>query len=92
MQVPSHILAQVSFLSENLKDETDWLTVKKQVLLLLSPRDRKNFTTRDQLTKRHLPYNDFEKAIREHWFQLTGNMLEMPLDKRLEDVDPAGYL
>ncbi len=90
--IPSHILAHIEFLTANMAEETDWLTVKKQLLRVLKPRDRKNFTTRDQLTKRHMPFNPFERAIREHWQQLTGNILEMPLDKRLDDVDPGGYL
>lgn len=92
VEIPSHIKEHIKFLAGLLTEETDWLTVKKQLLLVLSPRDRKSFSTRDQKTKRHFPFNAFENAVRDNWQQLTGNRLEMPPEKRLEDVDPAGYL
>jgi len=75
-----------------LGDETDWLIVKKQMLLMMSPKDRKNFSTRDAVTKCHHPFNDFERAFRDHWKAITGNTLVMPEEKRMDGVDPALYL
>ena len=92
VEIPSHIKEHIKFLAGLLTEETDWLTVKKQLLLVLSPRDRKNFSTRDQKTKKHFVYNSFEKQVRKEWFTLTGNILMMPADKMMDGIDKEVYL
>jgi len=53
---------------------TDWITIKKELLKTLSPADRRYFSTRDPLTKRH-SINEFEKVVMQKWHQTTGNRL-----------------
>lgn len=70
----------------------DWLVAKKAIMLHLPIRDKQLFSTRDQLTKRHHEYNEFEQNIRRRWYKLTGNVLVMPEDKMLPSVPRDRYL
>lgn len=79
-------------LAESFPTETNWLTIKKSLILMLSPGDRQLFSTREAVTKKHFPFNQFEKSIRSFWNELTGVVLLMPDDKKMEDAGPDGYL
>ncbi len=81
----------LKFASSIVPDETDWLVVKKLVLRYISPKNRKNFTTRDQKTKKHHPFNEFELLVCEEWLNLTGKRLIIPIEKRIEQID-EGYI
>lgn len=74
-----------------LVDSTDWLVVKKLLLLELPIEERRRFTTRHQDTKKHWPFNAFENAIRSRWKEKTNNILLMPDDKKMFDVDQSLY-
>jgi hypothetical protein len=74
-----------------LTDSTDWLVVKKLLLLELPIDERRRFTTRHQDTKKHWPFNAFENSIRSMWKEKTGNILCMPEDKKMDDVDQSLY-
>lgn len=87
-----HIIVRIEELAEVLSDETDWLKVKRVLLNELAPADRQLFTNRDQRTKLHFPFNEFEKNIRRLWAEKTGNILQMPDDKKMDTADPDGYL
>lgn len=91
-ELDDNVKAHIILLSEVYNDVTDWLEVKKKLMLLMSPKDRKNFSTRDEKTKKHFPFNDYEKNVRKFWKEITGKTLEMPEDKRLDDIDPVLYL
>jgi len=64
----------VAFVSGYAGHITDWITIKKELLKVMSPADRRHFSTRDPLTKRQ-SINDFEKIVMEKWYQTTGNRL-----------------
>lgn len=61
----------VAFVAGYAVGVTDWVTIKKELLKTLSPTDRRYFTTRDPVTKRH-SINEFEKIVMEKWYQTTG--------------------
>lgn len=61
----------VTFVAGYAGSVTDWVTIKKELLKTLSPTDRRYFTTRDPVTKRH-SINEFEKVVMEKWYQITG--------------------
>lgn len=81
------VQAKIKFVATLLPEETDWLRVKKQLLLELPPVDRQLFSSRDPYTKLHHPFNPFEIQVRQAWTQLTGNVLKMPVEKMLESPD-----
>lgn len=86
------IIEKLTDIADMLPDETDWLRVKKALLLELAPADRQLFSRRDDDTRKHPPFNEFEKVIRNTWLSITGNKLIMPSDKMMADVDPDCYL
>jgi len=90
--VSHEIMGKLAILAQMLPEETDWLRVKKLLMLELAPADRQLFSTRDGATKRHPPFNEFEAAIRAAWHAITGRVLIMPADKMMEDVDLQCYL
>lgn len=92
MMLSEKVAGQVRFVATYMPNETDWLTVKKQLLITLSPADRASFTRRDEKTKLHFPFNGFERAIRDLWKVVTGNTLVMPPDKMLVEDDPKAYI
>ena len=81
------ILDKLSFVSEYVGDCDDWVTVKKQVLLNLPPKVRKNFSTRDSKTKEQW-LNNFEKDLIIYYKELTGiDLVLRTLDERRELFD-----
>lgn len=87
------IIDRITFIALRLlPEETNWLVVKRQLLFTLTSEDRGFLTRRDEKTKLHFPFNDFENAIRSLWENLTGNKLQMPIEKRLDPFDEIGYL
>lgn len=73
-------------------EETDWLKIKKQLLVMLPSHERALLSRRDQRTMKHFPFNEFEQSIRTLWKTLTGNSLLMPDDKKMPSVDDDAYL
>jgi len=81
------ILDKVGFVSEYVDDCDDWVSVKKQVLLNLPPRLRKNFSTRDSITKEQW-LNTFERELIIYYRDLTGiSLILRTLDERRELFD-----
>lgn len=56
--------------------DNNWLIVKKFLLKFLHPDIRKNFTTRNQKTKKHT-LNNFEKEIIEYYYDRFDIRLEL---------------
>ena len=81
------ILEQIRFISSYVGDCDDWVTVKKQVLLNLAPRLRKNFSTRNPKTKEQW-LNNFEKELINYYRDVTGvNLVLRSLDERRKIFD-----
>ena len=65
------IFGELKFVSSFAGDCDDWVTIKKEIMKNISPKLRKNFSTRDPKTKnQHL--NDFEKELINYYKELTG--------------------
>ena len=65
------ILDQLRFVMTYVGDTDDWVTVKRQMLLGLPSKLRRNFSTRDSKTKEQW-LNDFEEELINYYEQLTG--------------------
>lgn len=52
-------------------DVDDFLTIKKQLLKMLPPNLRTNFSTRHPITKKQQT-NEFERLLGSRWSELTG--------------------
>lgn len=59
----------------------DWVSLKRQLLLVLKPSERKSFSTRDPKTFKQ-GVNDFEKEIMEKWCVMTGRELILMHDDK----------
>lgn len=92
MPPSSRVMEAISFIASILPEETNWLVIKKRLLLELPTWERQLFSTRDPKTKRHGLYNAFERQVRKRWFEMTGNVLVMPENKMLEGIPREAYL
>jgi hypothetical protein len=72
--IPEPILEALEEIASYVGDTTDWMVVKKQVLLAIAPKLRTNFSTRDPKTKKQ-SFNEFELRVVEWWEQRTGRRL-----------------
>lgn len=88
----ARILSSIDILARSLPEEEDWLEIKKQLMLMLHPVERALFSTRDQKTKKHHPYNKVEQAVRLRWYEITGRILVMPEHKMLDNVPKEKYI
>ena len=83
----SKIFEQVDFVGSYAGECDDWVTIKKQLLLNLPPKLRKNFPTRDPKTKEQ-SLNKFEKEIINYYKEVTGILLVLrSLNERREMFD-----
>jgi len=83
----SIIIECTNFVSSYSGDCDDWVTIKKQIMLNLAPRLRRNFSTRDSKTKEQC-LNDFEKELINYYRDATGIELVLrSLDERRELFD-----
>lgn len=72
IEIPDEISKTLEIASGYMKNEvTDWIVIKRMLLLTLPVRFRRMFSTRDPKTKAQRT-NAFEFKLIEHWFNLTG--------------------
>jgi 8-oxo-dGTP diphosphatase len=55
----------------------DWLTLKKQLLLVLNSDDKSLFSRRHDVTRKQVP-NDFERRLAKLWSKMTGREMKLP--------------
>ena len=72
--IPEAIVEALEEVTAYVGDTTEWVVVKKQVLLALPPKLRTNFSTRDPKTKKQ-SFNDFELRVVDWWEKRTGRRL-----------------
>ena len=60
----------------------DWLIIKKYLLRYLNPSIRKNFSTRDAKSKKHI-INEYENKIIDLYYELYSVKLVLDETKRL---------
>ena len=72
---PPQVYEKLKFIATYVTED-DWSQFKRELLNLLSPVNRKIFSTRDPVTKLQA-LNDFELRLAEHWKELTGIILKL---------------
>ena len=92
LPLSAEILERIATLVEQMPAVTDWLAAKKALMLELCPADRQLFSKRDDVTRCHQPFNEFEKRVREAWVAAGGQLLLMPDHKKMVDAAPDAYL
>tara|TARA_Y100000310_G_C20010655_1_gene502790 strand:- start:150 stop:401 length:252 start_codon:yes stop_codon:yes gene_type:complete len=82
--IESDKLKIVELLEEigDIYDGHDWLIVKKYVLRHIHPQIRKNFSTRDSKTKKHI-INSFEEKIISIYYEKFNVKLVLDDSKKL---------
>lgn len=89
------VVQQFDCLRAMMPDEENWLTFKKQLLLMLPPKLRENFSIRVQTTRAyrgHPPFNAFEVELLKLWHAGGGRVLRMPPEKMLQGELPESYV
>lgn len=66
-----NVLGALVFVHSYAGHIDSWLVIKKELLKTLSPGDRRQFSTRDPVTKQQRT-NDFERALAAKWSEMTG--------------------
>ena len=72
--IPRQVMDAIAQVMKYASGATEWVTVKKELLRCLHPNDRRLFSTRDPLTKRH-SLNEMEKKIVAAWLEQGGGEL-----------------
>ena len=77
VKLSQHVQEVIDYVAEYATSTNNWLTVKKEILWLLSVKERSEFSRRHYSTKKH-SLNDFEKQIIIYWKTSTGVDLTIP--------------
>jgi hypothetical protein len=77
MDIPNRVLEELTLIATVAGNESNWVSIKKQLLLSLPPKLRKLFSTRDAKTKRQ-SLNIFEGQLIDTYEKMTGIRLELP--------------
>lgn len=72
--VSERIIEQIDFVASYAAGCDDWVTIKKQIMRGIPSRLRKNFSTRDPITKEQ-SLNQFEEWVINYYRDLTGTKL-----------------
>ena len=72
--IPERIIEQIDFVASYTADCDDWVTIKKQIMRGIPSQLRKNFSTRDPITKEQ-SLNQFEEWVINYYRDLTGTVL-----------------
>lgn len=63
-------------------ERPEWLLIKRELLRVVSSDLRKGFTTRDPVTKKPQPPNNYEKKLAVEWERITGRPLIFTHDEK----------
>ena len=84
--IPDRIIEQIDFVASYAEDCDDWVTIKKQIMRGIPSQLRKNFSTRDPLTKEQ-SLNQFEQQVINYYRDLTGTSLVLRTLAERRDLD-----
>ena len=76
MDIPNRVIEELTLISTIAGSESNWMFIKRALLLSLPPHMRKLFSTRDAKTKRQA-LNNFEVKIIDLYEDMTGIRLEL---------------
>lgn len=72
--IPEPVVDAIAQVLKYASGATEWAVVKKELLRCLHPNDRRLFSTRHSLTKKH-SLNEMEKKIVATWLKQGGGEL-----------------
>ena len=84
--IPDRIIEQIDFVASYAVDCDDWVTIKKQIMRGIPSQLRKNFSTRDPITKEQR-LNQFEQRVITYYRDLTGTSLVLRTLAERRDLD-----
>ena len=84
--IPDRIIEQIDFVASYAEGCDDWVTIKKQIMRGIPSQLRKNFSTRDPLTKEQ-SLNQFEHQVINYYRDLTGTSLVLRTLAERRDLD-----
>ena len=84
--IPDRIIEQIDFVASYAVDCDDWVTIKKQIMRGIPSQLRKNFSTRDPITKEQR-LNQFEQRVINYYRDLTGTSLVLRTLAERRDLD-----
>ena len=67
----ARVEAALGFVYKYAPSISDWKTLKRELLKSLPCEARRQFSTRDPITKRQ-NFNAFENAVCDRWAEITG--------------------
>ncbi len=76
MDIPNRVIEELTLISTVAGNQSDWMFIKRQLLLSLPSHMRKLFSTRDAKTKKQA-LNMFELQLIELYEEMTGIRLEL---------------
>lgn len=80
-KIPEEMRLVIDIISKYIGDlTTDWVVVKKEISNKCKNHHRKLLSKKHYSTQKH-SLNEFEYLVIEYWKHLTGNTLEIPLNK-----------
>src|SRR3990167_8092367 len=71
VEIDQEILSALEIVYSYAAEVDDWLTIKKELVKIITPTKRGLFSRRDEITKRQVP-NDLDRAVAAKWSELTG--------------------
>ncbi len=84
--IPERIIEQIDFVASYASDCDDWVTIKKQIMRGIPSQLRKNFSTRDPITKEQR-LNQFEKQVINYYERVTGTSLVLRTLSERRELD-----
>ena len=84
--IPDRIIEQIDFVASYAGSCDDWVTIKKQIMRGIPSQLRKNFSTRDPITKEQR-LNQFEQRVINYYRDLTGTSLVLRTLAERRDLD-----
>jgi len=84
--IPERIVEQIDFVASYVADCDDWVTIKKQIMRGIPSQLRKNFSTRDPITKEQR-LNQFEEQVIIYYKKATGTSLVLRTLSERRELD-----
>ncbi len=84
--IPDRIIEQIEFVASYAEGCDDWVTIKKQIMRGIPSHLRKNFSTRDPITKEQR-LNQFERQVINYYRDLTGTSLVLRTLSERRELD-----
>ena len=84
--IPDRIIEQIEFVASYTEGCDDWVTIKKQIMRGIPSHLRKNFSTRDPITKEQR-LNQFESQVINYYRDLTGTSLVLRTLSERRELD-----